>query len=252
MYMETDDCNCGVDRLDIMQSLAWVCVHYIVFSHFYLFTYVQLQHDHVARNPKKESHMAYALYAKLAAGKFRHFSVASYSLDKCDCSNMGRAMTGENNFWAWRKHALFGCDSGGRCLLDIKVVGTKSQFNLLLTNWRTRGGVWDKIRSSGFERLDRSSNLLFLSSASIKSFNQPRTIPSASMWCLVHYGLPYFLLILLRKMSTTAFQLYLGCHPGVFTVGLGWCPVASMPCPCVVCWVLEPWISSACLFIVTI
>ena len=73
--METGDCNCGVDRLDIVQSLAWVCVHYIVFSHFYLFTYVQLQHDHVASNPKKESHMAYALYMKylkFMMGKFRH------------------------------------------------------------------------------------------------------------------------------------------------------------------------------------
>ena len=79
MYMETGDCNCGVNRLDIVQSLGWVYVHYIVFSHFYLFTYVQLQHGHVARNTKKESHMAYALYmkyskySKLAAGKFRHF-----------------------------------------------------------------------------------------------------------------------------------------------------------------------------------
>ena len=56
--------------------------HYI-FLHFYLFTYVQLQHDHVASNPKKESHMAYMLYSnysKLAVGKFCHFSMAS-SLD---------------------------------------------------------------------------------------------------------------------------------------------------------------------------
>ena len=65
-------------------------MHYIVFSHFYLFTYVQLQHGHVARNPKKESHMAHTLYmnyskysnysdysnylnySKLAVGKFHH------------------------------------------------------------------------------------------------------------------------------------------------------------------------------------
>ena len=79
--IEAGDFNCGVDRLDIVQSLG---VDYIVFSHSYLFTYVQLQHGHVARNPKKESHMAYTLYmkySKLVAGKFCHFLVASYSLD---------------------------------------------------------------------------------------------------------------------------------------------------------------------------
>ena len=77
MYMETGDCNCGVDRLDIVQSLAWVCVHYIVFSHFYLFTYYlcTITTWPCGEIPKKESHMAYMLYAtqlKLAAGKFHH------------------------------------------------------------------------------------------------------------------------------------------------------------------------------------
>ena len=85
MYMAIGDCNYGVGfectgcTLCTVQSLGWVYVHYIVFSHFCLFTYVQLQHGHVVRNPKKESHMAYALYSnyssysKLAAGKFCHF-----------------------------------------------------------------------------------------------------------------------------------------------------------------------------------
>ena len=92
--MAIGDCNYGVGfectgcTLCTVQSLGWVYVHYIVFLHFCLFTYVQLQHGHVVRNPKKESHMAYALYSKysnylnylnylsyskLAAGKFRHF-----------------------------------------------------------------------------------------------------------------------------------------------------------------------------------
>ena len=93
--MAIGDCNCGVGfectgcTLCTVQSLVWVYVHYIVFSHFCLFTYVELQHGHVVRNPKKESHMAYVLYAtqlKFVAGKFCNFSVASYSLDLSCCT----------------------------------------------------------------------------------------------------------------------------------------------------------------------
>ena len=41
MYMQTGDCNCGVDRLDIVQSLAWVCgiIYFCIFIYLLMYNY---------------------------------------------------------------------------------------------------------------------------------------------------------------------------------------------------------------------
>ena len=59
---------------------AWYEFMYIIL-YFHFFTYVELQHGHVVRNPKKESHMAqpldpmlpkYVNYLKFMTGKCCH------------------------------------------------------------------------------------------------------------------------------------------------------------------------------------